>query len=484
MKTVRLLLITSLVFLITLSCSSDPLEQIEDIEEIIENPTNTGGERDSSNSSSSNGANSNNNNPLDGYETYIVESYKRAQQFTDIIWESQGNIPSVKSGSYNAGEHKGMPYSLANEYNKYIGFDVSIKTFMTAVHNKHSLLYTENISSKNSKSSYGIKYQGNSSYCAPYMGTVCSFFVSYVLGQKIPYYTYEYNAIEKLGLVEKIEDQSVNGIQVMDVILESGHVSIITNINRTTSGEIVNLTWTESLNPSMKSTVLSLSGFKGRLDQKKGTIYRFKDWANSQAYKASEFVATYGESISDYKYNDDICTFAGDYACFREGDIIVIDYRKGQYTEMELYKDDKLIETIPLSSDAADYAINLTDRNLTYGTYKARLTNGKSHSNYTYFEILQANVSFENYDNHQKISFHSENGTPIYIQFCDRTGESFGKYALNNDDILNGYALVDAKTLLELYRNRSNFKSDVYVKVFFQGQYGRVTNHFLKTDLK
>ena len=478
MKSVRPLLLTSFVFFITLSCSSDHLDPIEDIEDFIENSTNTGGERDSSNSSSSNGTNGN-NNLFDGYETYIVESYKRAQQFTDIRWESQALI----AGAYNQGRHKGMPYSLANEYNKYIGFDVSIKTFMTAVHNKHSLLYTENISTKNSQSSYKIKYNGPNNYCSIYMGTVCSFFVSYVLGLKIPYHVYEYNAMEELGLIEKIEDQSVNGIEFMDVILESGHVSIITNIKRSQNGEIINLTWSESVSPFVKSNVMDTLEFKNRLDKKKGKIYRFKDWANSQAYKASEFVATYGESISDYKYNDDICTFAGDYACFREGDIIVIDYRKGSYTGMELYKDNQLIETIPLSSDATDYAINLTERNLAFGTYKARLTNGKSHSDYTYFEILQTDVTFENYDIHQKISFHSGNGTPIYIQFCIRNGESLGKYILTKDDIMNGYALVDAKALLKQYRNMTSFKYDVYVKVFFQGKYGRVTNHFLKTNL-
>ena len=150
---------------------------------------------------------------------------------------------------------------------------------------------------------------------------------------------------------------------------------------------------------------------------------------------------------------------------------------------MELYKDNQLIETIPLSADATDYAINLTDRNLAYGMYKARLKNGKSRSNYTFFEILQADVTFENYGSPQKISFHSENGTPIYIQFCIRNGESLGKYALTKDDIQNGYAFVDFKALLELYRNKTTFTKDVYVKVFFQGEYGRVTNNFLKTNL-
>ena len=465
MKTIRLLILSFLVFPINLSCSTEFTDQLGDIEKLID------------------GNGSSQPNSFNGYEKHIVEAYKRAQQFTDLMWESRGNMPSVRPGSYDEGKHKGMPYSLANEYNKYIGFDVSIKTFMTALRNKHSLLYTENISDKNSKSSYGIKYQGPKSYCAAYMGTMCSFFVSYVLGQKIPHHVYEYGAMEKLGLIEKFEEQSITEIQAMDIVLESGHVSIITNINRTSSGEIVTLTWSESDIPYMKSTVMSPLEFKSRLEKKKGTIYRFKDWDNSLTYRHSEFVATYGEQISNYQYNDDICTFAGDCACFREGDVIVINYRKGPYTEMELYKDNQLIETIPLSADATDYAINLTDRNLAYGMYKARLKNGKSRSNYTFFEILQADVTFENYGSHQKISFHSENGTPIYIQFCIRNGESLGKYALTKDDIQNGYAFVDFKALLELYRNKTTFTKDVYVKVFFQGEYGRVTNNFLKTNL-
>lgn len=485
MKTVRVILLSFLVFPIALSCSSDPIEQLGDLEKIIEEiaKADTTSQKPGDGGNGDNDDNNNTNDPFKGYAAHIMDAYKRAQQFTDIIWESQGSIASLRSGSYDAGVHKGMPYSLANEYNKYIGFDVSIKTFMTALHNNHSLLYTENTSSNRSKSSYGIKYNGPNNYCSIYMGTVCSFFVSYVIGLKIPYHVYEYGAMEKMGLIEKIEDQSINGIQIMDIILESGHVSIITDISRSPNGEINNLTWSESNIPFATSKVMYPLEFKNRLDSKKGTIYRFKDWDNSLAYKASEFVASYGEQISDYQYNDDICTFAGDEACFREGDNIVINYRKGQYTDMEICKDNQLIETIPLSTDAADYAINLTDRNLAFGTYKARLTNGKSHSDYTYFEILQADVTFENYDSHQKISFHSENGTPIYIQFCIRNGESLGKYSLTKDDILNGYALVDAKALLEQYRNITTFTKDVYVKVFFQGKYGRVTNHFLKTNL-
>lgn len=486
MKAIRKILILFVIFPVTLSCSSDPIEQLGDLEKIIEEiaKADTTSQKPGNGGIGDNDDNTNTNDPFKGYAAHIMDAYKRAQQFVELKWNSMAPIPIIGGTTCDTGEHTGVLYSLANEYNKYVGFDVSIKTYMSALHNKHSLLYTENISKKNSTSSYNIKYFGNDSYCAPYMGTVCSFFVSYILGQKIPYHVYEYEAMEKLGIIEKVADQSVNGIQLMDLVLESGHVAIITNITRDKNRELSSVFWTEAVNPFTRTIELSTIAYKNRIGQKKGVLYRFKDWDNSLAYKASEFVAAYGESISDYHYNDDICTFAGDCACFREGDIIVIDYRKGSYTEMELYKDNQLLETIPLSKNADDYAINLTDKNLPYGNYKARLVNGKYYSDYTYFEILQTEVSIENYGDHQKVNFHSENGKPIYIQFCSRTGTSYGKYLLTEDDLINGYAFTEANNLLELYRDATKFGSDVYVKVFFEGQYGRVTNHFLKTDIK
>ena len=66
---------------------------------------------------------------------------KRAEQFLNIKWENLFDIPSTTSHiGIKAGQHRGIPYSSAKERCKLIGFDVSIKTFMTALHNKHSLL--------------------------------------------------------------------------------------------------------------------------------------------------------------------------------------------------------------------------------------------------------------------------------------------------------------------------------------------------------
>lgn len=416
----------------------------------------------------------------------IINAYKKSQQFQKITWESIAPIPSVVSSTayYSVGKHTGMPYSLANEYNKYIGYDVSIKTFMTALHNKHSLLYTENIESSRSFSAHGIEYKGAANYCAPYMGTVCSFYVSYVLGSEIPYHVYEYKGLEELGIMNRIENQSANGLQLMDIVWESGHVAIITNITHNDDGTINKITWSESVRPCARTVEMSPTQFNNRIISKKDIIYRYNNLSQNTKYEPSEFVAAFNEKITSYHYNDDICTFAGDFACFREGDIIIIDYEKGNYNVMELYKDDELIETMSLPADSEVHEVDLTDKNLKYGSYKARLCSNRSTSDYTYFEVIQADVQYEDYSDYQKVTFNSKNGTPIYIQLCNRSGGSYGKYILTDEDKNNGYALFNAYDLLHYARQKKTFGTTIYLKVFFQGEYGRVTNHFLKTELR
>ena len=463
-----------LLFSITFfSCASDPLK--EDIEDIIIDVENSNSNNDNDNNSG------NKSEELEFSSIDILNAYKRAHQFLDIRWEALSPIPKRNNHiGYSAGTHQGFPYSSVKEYNKYIGYDVSIKTFMTALHNKYSLLYTEDVLYSRSASAYGIKYQGTN--CGAYMGTVCSSFVAYVLGLQIPYVTGEYTYLMNNDIFEKIEDQSVNGIKIMDVIWEPGHASIITNIIRNASNEIVRVVWSESDSPYVKSTEMNKDQFTNRLVNREGIIYRYKRWDEHSEYTPSEFVSVVGES-SSYQYNDDICTFAGDYACFREGDLIVINYEKKDFSAMEIMKNDEIIATLDLPADNSNHSINLQDLNLSYGQYKARLAGGNGYSDYTYFEILQADVSCEIEGENQRINFNSANGTPLYLNLTNRAGNSFIKYSFTPTDIANKYAIINAKELLNAFKGTSTFGSNVYLKVFFQGKYGRVTNHFLKINI-
>lgn len=70
--------------------------------------------------------------------------------------------------------YKGLVYSSVLETNTFVGIDVSFHTFMTALRNPKSVLYTENINRP--------PYHGDLMGKGAYYGTVCSGFVSYALG--------------------------------------------------------------------------------------------------------------------------------------------------------------------------------------------------------------------------------------------------------------------------------------------------------------
>ena len=154
---------------------------------------------------------------VDG-ETYnqidINSVQKRAQQIARIKWKPLGAIPN-NNGSYAAGQMvTGMPYSSVKELDKFIGYDVSFHTFMTAVNNPRSVLYTENVGK--------APYHGIN--CASYYGTVCNVTVCYALGIDFPWDT---NQIDKCGYFKRTTNQDPQSIRIADVIWQSGHELMI-----------------------------------------------------------------------------------------------------------------------------------------------------------------------------------------------------------------------------------------------------------------
>lgn len=108
---------------------------------------------------------------------------KRAYQMTDLCFTPLDSFVANPNKSYHGGEHyHGMVYSSVKETCQFVGLDVSLHTFMTAMHNPRSVMYTENVGK--------LPYHGHN--CGAYYGTVCSAFVSYVLGMKIYEKTYDY----------------------------------------------------------------------------------------------------------------------------------------------------------------------------------------------------------------------------------------------------------------------------------------------------
>ena len=420
----------------------------------------------------------------------ILNVERRANQMLDIQWTALAPIASTSSrNGIAAGEHTGLPYTSCMEVDKFVGYDVTMLTFMTAANNPYSLLYTEDLKVRTSgghgSSGYGFTYHGTRATIGGYMGIVCNIFALGSDGMEIPFDTGMFAWLAEQGIFTKIYDQSAQGVRIGDIIWETGHGNVVTDLWRNQRGEVTYVDWSESKADFPVTTHMTPAQFNNRLATNTGIIYRYNELYKNIKYTPSPFVAIDDETSQTYAYNDDICTFAGDYACFRVGFPIYINYNLksvGAWTTMQLYKDNSLLNTYNL--DISSHRLSLGS-SLTAGKYKARLANGSTYSDYTYFEVIETTVSYSDVgENVKKVTFESSNGTPMYVRCSGVDGAPMCLYPLTDDDIANGYCEVNFKSLIQKqYNNLSTHTGNVYCKVTFKGEYGRVTNEPILTDL-
>ena len=408
-------------------------------------------------------------------DIYKSDIYKRAHQFLDIKWTALKPIASTSSTTgISAGEHVGLPYTSCMEVDKMIGFDVSLRTFMTAVNNPYSLIYTEDLN--RNISGYGFTYHNTGrGTIGGYMGIVCNIFGLNAISYPIPYDTGNFKYLMKRGLFKKISEQNADNLEMGDIIIEPGHCNVIINI-REVSNSNKTIYWGESVMDFPVVNEYTIDDANNRLKSNNGIIYRV-NCAYKQYYEKSPFVAVGDETFTpDYNYNNDICTFAGDYAAFRKGQKIVINYNLKvvkDYTSIEIYKDDDLQGTYNIEKDSNNF--DLTDLFLEEGYYKARLTNGVSYSDYTYFQIIDTDVSYSLDGDNITVLFNSNIGYPIFVRLCKIDGGPICIIDLTEDNIRAGNISFDYKK----YGSSQGYElieGGTYLKVYFEAEYGRVTN--------
>ena len=389
--------------------------------------------------------------------------YRTSQQYVNLRWTPKFPVPRQGGANYFPAneERQGILYAEGAYQDKRVGYDVSLKTFMTAINNPYSLIYTENCAASYSKSAYGVQYKGDANSGA-YMGFVCNNFVFYTLGEKIPYSSVEIATwcVEK-GLTEKIYDQSSHGLKLMDILQISGHCQVVTRLWANSRNVVTKVQVSEAVGSGSRNVIFTAKQFDVWLKSSGYAIYRYRDLYKNIYYEKSPFIAVEDEVVETYEYNNDICTFAGDYASFGEGSLLHINYTKGNYNIMEIYKNDILIESIALSSDENTHDVDLTNKGYTYGKYKARLTNGTEHSDYTYFEILNVELSKSG----NLFTFSSANAKPIYWGWFAMNGWAFQKHILTESDLAKGS--VD-------YSQYQTSDGHPYLKIYVQGEYGRI----------
>ena len=392
----------------------------------------------------------------------IQNAVKKAYQMTELAFVPVGTFypNSAERKPYVAGQqYKGVIYSSTKETNTFVGQDVSFHTFMTAMHNPRSVLYTIQLDK--------APYHGSN--CRAYYGTVCSGLVNYALCIKLAQRSTD---ILESDRFELIPQQNAKGVQVADIIARDGHPRIVTAKTKNSKGQTVIEICVAYNSGSRRYTVVGEKAFDSMLRRNGYKIFRYKDiWQNTEYTPVNEFVAVAGEEKLPFEYNEEICANKGDESCYITGEDIIINVL-GKGEKVQIYKDNEIFDEIYVQEKDTDLVL----KGYAYGNYKARLvkkTGRRSH--FTRWKVIDVNVSIDKEKN--RICFSSANAKPVYYEFStiggSRPTNKNRTYAalFTEEDLKNGYVKVQPPKKPE--KGKSNI---VYVKVHFESKYGMSIN--------
>ncbi len=195
-----------------------------------------------------------------------------ARILSKVTWSPvAGTLPDRRGGYFEKGKvYVGVPYSSVRSEGRYIGFDIALRTFLAAVENPRSVLYTENLT-------------GKVPNAAAFYGSVCSAYTSYALGCGIPEVSRRYGPEISQGIA-LVEPQAAQAAQVGDVIYtphatetSGSHVEIITAVTRDDEGRVTSIRVEESRPPTTSITDRSAEKFDAHLAAKNKQLFRITD---------------------------------------------------------------------------------------------------------------------------------------------------------------------------------------------------------------
>lgn len=446
----------------------------------------------------------------------LNNSRKRIFQLASVGWAILKNIPSTSqalgnAGVFDAGKYRfGVAYSEAAQFSKYVGQHVSLYTYVTALRNRRSVMYTEKINAGTTqKTEYGFEYNNLGGYSSSFYGTVCTGLTGFAMSLANVWISGSYKNNPALLGLTAVQSYDVNGIenaipphtvvQPLDIIWYDGHCSIVEDVILDRNGNVKYVVWAEEINPTPSVAAMSPEMFDFRVQDHKDKspsgciIFRKNDWSQLAEPRETPFISfdwldIPTRKLYNIKYNPDISTMYGDKPCLAVGDILWLNFNKTkEYTNIIIEKQGNngtysVVNTITLennadvrvTSDDTYNDINLASLNLTQGKYRAKMTSSTLQSDYTYWELIGITLSVaKNASNKFDVTFSAVGGTP---------------YLLRNE-LMAGYMVVADNRVVELSPadisegqitnlnwpitvDKNGNKQNSVFKVFVRGEYG------------
>lgn len=388
---------------------------------------------------------------LENNHPAVVAMRERANQIARIKWSP---LLDMLGNRLTGQEIKGIPYSSVKEMDKFIGQEVSFSTFLSAVNNPRSVLYTENVG----------EYPYNGINCSLYYGTVCSMAVNYALGTERPYWV---SLIPTLSCFQPVAIQDFQHCASGDIIWVKNHVVLITDVKKDSDGNVLSIEILESGGGSFRSgtgiTWYSIEQAKQRWSEGRFCLYRYKFL--DERTRDYPLIPLLNSSCQEDYTNDEFCLSRGNYSCYRVGEDVVFNVFSSLYSRLIIEKNS---ERYIITQINPEQDIVISD--LPAGLYQAYLENSSGiTSEMIYFEMVDTPVSASMINNYLHVTFPTEGSFPEYLEFCKETG---GRIYITD---IQGFERERGEKIIRCDHSTSG----LFLKVFFRGQYGRVSNKML-----
>lgn len=352
-----------------------------------------------------------------------------ARILSQVKWTPVADtMPNRKGGYFQAGrENIGVPYSSVRSEGRYIGFDIGLRTFLAAVENPRSVLYTENLT-------------GKVENAAGYYGSVCSAYTSYALGCGIWEVSRRYGPQISEG-IRLVEHQSADEAQVGDVIYtphatetSGSHVEIITDVTKDSAGEVISVRVEESRPPTTATTERSAAAFNAHLASRNKQLFRITDreaWRGSNRSEPLLFPNYEADAVKP-TINRSLLLDLGDWAPYQKGQPVkfnVMDRDQRGVKSLVIRRGDKMVEEIALTGPS------LHERTFdTCGDYTAQVihADGKA-SQACEFAVCDLQLTLPKdkapMKGNWQARFSTENITPIIIYLWN-DADGYGRHPL------------------------------------------------------
>ena len=389
-----------------------------------------------------------------------------AQIMSRVKWTPVAEGMPKRGGFFKKGtEYTGVPYSSVKSEGRYIGFDIFLKTFLAAVQNPESVLYTENLSGKVSNAE-----------C--YYGKVCSSYTCYALQCGIWYVSRLHGPPHRSG-VSLVESQSAQFAKVGDLIYTppatpagGAHIELVTGITKSSAGEVTHVRVEDSWPQTTRENNRPAKNFNSHLAARGKQLYRITNLdAWREGNKAESFLfPNYDDDSATPLINRVLLLDRGDWVAYHKGQpvkINIIDKDGLGVKRLVIKRGDTVVEEIDRPGKG------VTQRSFSIcGDYTAHcVMQDDSLSQACEFSVcdLDFSVPAEKVSKREpwEIKFSADNMKIIIVYLkSDKNGYDEHNVFISEQDAQNGKVVIPANLIQD--------KGKMQVWLIGENRYGRL----------